>query len=108
MPKVRIKRLRGSWGELRDGQINLDSNLKDQAVPSKALIKFHEEFHKFVDKKKLVLSPAQEEHKAWIYGLIKCKDKDLSYLEGYLKKCIIRRHGRSLTRKRILEITDFL
>lgn len=108
-PRVKLKRLKGSWGKFdpNDGQITLDKQLKPLSRPSKPAVYYHEMYHKYIEDKGVKLkNEEEEEFKCEVYSLMKCKPNELSYLERWLKKQLIKKHGR-LSKKKILELKDF-
>ncbi len=107
MSRIKRKRLRGSWGTYKDGEIVLDKQLQNIARPSKPAVYFHEEYHKYIDEKGIDLEEQDEELKCEIYSLMRCVDSELSFLERYLKEKIISKYGK-LSKLKILKMNKFI
>lgn len=109
MFKFKLRKMRGFWGEYNptNDVISLDKDLKKIARPSKSAVLYHEEYHRWIAEREVRLSNNEEELKCEIWSLMCCKKSELSYMEIYLKKSIIKKFGK-LSKEKILEMKKFI
>ncbi len=108
MTRIKLKNIKGQGKyDPNTNIITLNKRLHKRVWQSKKFVFWHEKFHEYIEKKNLKMTEDQEELRCDIFSLMKCKGLELTYLERYLKKEIIKRHRR-LSKKRILEIKEFL
>lgn len=109
MSKVKSRKMRGFWGEYDPAKdvISLDIQLKNIARPSRPAVYFHEDYHRWIAEKGITLPEEEEELKCEIWSLMCCKKSELSYMERYLKKNIVKKFGK-LSKEKILEMKKFI
>ena len=93
------RNLKTAWGEYdpSTNQIVISSKLTNRYIPSYNFIRYHELFHQFVHLRKIRLTPAREESLAYIYSVLKCLPREMSF--GDL---IIRKRLNLLRRRRLI------
>lgn len=106
MRRIRIKNIRGAFGEYdpNTNQIDISSKLTKWNIPSKGFVRNHELMHQYIHTHDIKIAPGFEELVCDLYAVIKCKPRELSYMEHQFQKILIRKYGKNLSEEQILKI----
>lgn len=109
MPKIKLRKIRGFWGEYDPNvdQIWLDIRLQKKTRPSKKSVYYHEEYHKYLMDRGINTLNDSIELKCEVYSLMRCRRSELTYLERFLKKAIMKKFGK-LSKAKILKMEKFI
>lgn len=104
--RVRIKNIRGAYGTFdpETNQIDISSKLTNYNIPSRGFVKQHELYHQWISTNNIKVPPGREELLCDVYALVKCKPKELSYMEHQLQKLIKKKYGKNISEETVLKI----